>query len=119
MVVSECQNHTVKVVTAPLSHYRYCLYPDPGNGSCMPITKIKWLNTDQNPLLVFAGGIPTEQEDEHHTVTVIQGADHIALDFTSPVVDFVTVMNPSTHRGTALIVLCEHEIMAFDLEAPK
>ena len=85
----------------------------------MPITKIKWLNTDQNPMLVFAGGIPSEQEDEHHTVTVIQGADHIALDFTSNVIDFITITDPSTHRGTALIVLCEHEILAFDLEAPK
>ena len=85
----------------------------------MAITKVKWLNTDQNPLLVFAGGIPADQEDEHHTVTVIQGADHIALDFTSPVIDFITVTDPSTRRGTVVIVLCEHELMAFDLEAPK
>lgn len=95
------------------------VHTDPGDGNCMAITKIKWLNTDQNPLLVFAGGIPADQEDEHHTVTVIQGADHIALDFTSPVIDFVTITDPSTRRGTAVIVLCEHELMAFDLEAPK
>lgn len=85
----------------------------------MPVAKIKWLNTDSNPLLVFSGGIPHDQEDEHHTVTVVQGADHIALDFTSQVIDFVTITDPSTHRGTALIVLCEHELLAFDLEAPK
>lgn len=52
---------------------------------------MKWLNTDSNPLIVFAGGVPVDQSDDHHTVTVIQGADHVALDFTSPVVDFVAI----------------------------
>ena len=52
---------------------------------------MKWLNTDANPLIIFSGGLPADQIDEHHTVTVIQGADHVALDFTSPVVDFVAI----------------------------
>ncbi len=59
--------------------------------NCTAITKVKWLNTDANPLIVFTGGLPMDQVDEHHTVTTIQGADHVALDFTSPVIDFVTV----------------------------
>ena len=58
---------------------------------CAAVNKIKWLNTDSNPLIIFSGGLPSDQVDEHHTVTVIQGADHVVLDFTSPVVDFVTV----------------------------
>lgn len=60
-----------------------------GSNNCVAVTKVKWLNTDANPLIIFAGGLPLDQADEHNTVTVIQGADHIALDFTSPVVDFV------------------------------
>ena len=55
------------------------------------MTKVKWLNTDANPLIIFSGGLPHDQSDEHHTVTVIQGADHVALDFTSPVVDFLAI----------------------------
>lgn len=62
-----------------------------GSNNCAAVTKVKWMNTDANPLIVFAGGLPLDQADEHNTVTVIQGADHIALDFTSPVVDFVAV----------------------------
>lgn len=57
--------------------------------NCSAVTKVRWLNTDANPLIIFSGGLPKDQADEHHTVTVIQGADHVALDFTSPVVDFV------------------------------
>ncbi len=55
------------------------------------MSKIQWLNTDSNPLIIFSGGLPSDQADEHHTVTVIQGADHVVLDFTSAVVDFATV----------------------------
>lgn len=65
---------------------------DPGDGNCNPVTKVKWLNTDANPLIICCGGLSVEQEEEHHTVTVVHGADHIALDFTSPVVDFVPVV---------------------------
>ncbi|KAL5473149.1 hypothetical protein EMCRGX_G027597 [Ephydatia muelleri] len=88
--------------------------------TCAAITKIKWLNSDSSPLLVFAGGVPVEQDGEdHHTVSVMQGADHVALDFTSPVVDFITVLDPGTQRGNSLLVLCEQELLAFDLDAPK
>ena len=59
---------------------------------CAPVTKVQWLNTDANPLIIFTGGLPVDQIDEHHTVTVIQGADHVALDFTSPVVDFIPLL---------------------------
>lgn len=52
---------------------------------------MKWLNTDANPLIVFTGGLPMDQAEEHHTVTIIQGADHVALDFTSPVIEFITI----------------------------
>lgn len=57
----------------------------------MPITKVEWLNTDGNPLIIFSGGLPSDQAEEHHTVTVIQGGDHVVLDFTSPVMDFLSI----------------------------
>ena len=58
---------------------------------CASVTKVQWLNTDSNPLIIFSGGLPNDQTEEHHTVTVIQGADHVVLDFTSAVVDFTTL----------------------------
>ena len=56
-----------------------------------PVTKVLWLNTDSNPLIVFSGGLPSEEASEHHTVTVLQGTEHVALDFSSPVLDFLAV----------------------------
>ena len=67
------------------------LFPE-GPSSCAPISKISWLNTDANPLILFSGGLPMDDVDDHHTVTVVYGTDHIALDFTSPVVDYITVV---------------------------
>jgi hypothetical protein len=67
--------------------------------SCAAVTKVEWLNTDANPLIIFAGGLPVDQVDEHHTVTTIQGADHVTLDFTSPVVDFMAVTGEQSGRG--------------------
>ena len=32
---------------------------------------------------------------------------------------FIFFLDPSTLRGNTLLVLCEQEIAAFDLEAPK
>ena len=68
------------------------------NASCSPVKKITWLNTDANPLLVFSGGLPSDDSDDHNTVTVIQGTDHIALDFTSPVVDYFTIVGGCIYR---------------------
>ena len=35
------------------------------------------------------------------------------------VIIIIIIADPSTKRGKALIVLCQQEILAFDLEAPK
>jgi hypothetical protein len=72
-----------------------------------------------NPLLIFTGGLSSEDVDYHHTLSVIQGNEHVVLDFSSNIVDFATYNNPETKRGKTLIVLCQQEITAFDLEAPK
>lgn len=80
--------------------------------NCIPVTKVKWLNTDANPLIVFSGGLPIDQADDHHTVTVIQGADHVALDFTSPVIDFVTITGEPTFLCIFFFLTCYF----FDIE---
>ena len=58
---------------------------------CEPIEHIKWLNSTSNPLDIFSGGVPSEDKDDHNIVTVIQGTEHVALDFSSKVIDFVTI----------------------------
>ena len=59
--------------------------------TCNAITRISWLNTDSNPLLVFTGGLPSAEADEHNTITVFQGTEHTALDFGSRIIDFATL----------------------------
>jgi hypothetical protein len=70
-------------------------------------------------MVIFSGGVPAEDEGEHHTVSIHHGGDAVALDFTSKIVDFVTITNPTSNRGEALIVLAEEELLAFDLTNPK
>ena len=50
------------------------------------------------------GGLPYEDTDDHNTVTVLQGNEHVALDFTSEVVDYVTI----TGRHCYTCTLCVH-----------
>ena len=41
--------------------------------------------------MIFAGGMPRASYGDRHTVTAMQGAMHQVFDFTSRVVDFVTL----------------------------
>lgn len=47
----------------------------------------------RDPFIIFAGGMPRASYGDRHTVTIMQGANniHTVLDFTSKVVDFVTI----------------------------
>lgn len=60
-----------------------------------------------------------EEEGEHHAVSIHHGANAVALDLTSPIVDFVAVSDPLSNKGEALIVLAEQELVTFDLTSPK
>ena len=80
-----------------------------GDSGCMRINKIRWLNTDANPLLMFTGGLPEDQEDEHNALTVIQGADHIALDFTSAIVDFIPVIGRWDRDSLSLFLFIKNQ----------
>lgn len=42
--------------------------------------------------MIFSGGMPRASYGDKYTVTIMQGdAEHIVLDFTSKVIDFVTL----------------------------
>lgn len=46
-------------------------------------------NRDQ--FIIFSGGMPRASYGDKHTVSVMQGQNHVVLDFTSKVIDFVTL----------------------------
>ena len=45
----------------------------------------------RNPLLIFSGGLPQDHTGDHHAVTIMHGVEHVALDFSSPVVDMFPI----------------------------
>ena len=63
------------------------------------------MNSDSNPLIIFSGGLPSQDADDHNTVTVIQGADHVALDFSSSIVDFVAVTGKCDRHMIIVIII--------------
>ena len=42
-------------------------------------------------MLIFSGGLPQDHAGDHHAVTIMHGVDHVALDFSSPVVDMFPI----------------------------
>jgi len=42
-------------------------------------------------MLIFCGGLPQEHSGDHHAITIMHGVQHVALDFSSPVVDIFAI----------------------------
>ena len=43
------------------------------------------------PMLMFSGGMPRASYGDRHTVSIMQGDNHIVAELTSRVVDFVSL----------------------------
>uniref|UniRef100_A0A7N8YP71 LLGL scribble cell polarity complex component 2 n=1 Tax=Mastacembelus armatus TaxID=205130 RepID=A0A7N8YP71_9TELE len=67
------------------------------------------------PFLVFSGGMPRASYGDRHCITVIHGKTHVALDFTSRIIDFFSI-RPLNDDFSALVVLVEEELVAIDLQ---
>uniref|UniRef100_A0AAQ4NZH6 LLGL scribble cell polarity complex component 2 n=1 Tax=Gasterosteus aculeatus aculeatus TaxID=481459 RepID=A0AAQ4NZH6_GASAC len=84
-----------------------------GHFPCKAISKIVQLSTEEGPpFLLFSGGMPRASYGDRHCITVIHGKTHVALDFTSRIIDFFAI------RGdpSALVVLVEEELVVIDLQ---
>ncbi|XP_065352198.1 lethal(2) giant larvae protein homolog 1 isoform X1 [Cloeon dipterum] len=90
---------------------------------CKPITKIQWHDSKSEELVIFGGGMPRASHSDRYTVTAMKGTDekHVVFDFTSHVVDFLTIMpeKNAAAGGQALVVLAEEEIVVIDLSDPE
>uniref|UniRef100_A0AAQ5XMT4 LLGL scribble cell polarity complex component 2 n=1 Tax=Amphiprion ocellaris TaxID=80972 RepID=A0AAQ5XMT4_AMPOC len=70
-------------------------------------------------VLAFSGGMPRASYGDRHCITVIHSKTHVALDFTSRIIDFFPVclgfffFNDPTN---ALVVLVEEELVVIDLQ---
>uniref|UniRef100_A0A668ANZ9 LLGL scribble cell polarity complex component 2 n=1 Tax=Myripristis murdjan TaxID=586833 RepID=A0A668ANZ9_9TELE len=84
-----------------------------GHFPCKAISKIVQLPTANGPpFLVFSGGMPRASYGDRHCISVIHSKTHVALDFTSRIIDFF-VIRDGPH---ALVVLVEEELVVIDLQ---
>nr|XP_057918282.1 LLGL scribble cell polarity complex component 2 isoform X3 [Doryrhamphus excisus] len=90
-----------------------------GHFPCKAISKILELPTkDGPPFLLFSGGLPRASYGDRHCITVIHNKVHVALDFTSRIIDFFVIRDGRRHSGdpSALVVLVEEELVVIDLQ---
>uniref|UniRef100_A0A671L4C8 LLGL scribble cell polarity complex component 2 n=1 Tax=Sinocyclocheilus anshuiensis TaxID=1608454 RepID=A0A671L4C8_9TELE len=83
-----------------------------GSFPCKAISKVIQLPSKQGPpFLIFSGGMPRASYGDRHCISVIHSKTHEALDFTSRIIDFFVICEPS-----ALVVLVEEELVVVDLQ---
>uniref|UniRef100_A0A8C5HVR6 LLGL scribble cell polarity complex component 2 n=1 Tax=Gouania willdenowi TaxID=441366 RepID=A0A8C5HVR6_GOUWI len=91
-----------------------------GHFPCKAISKIVQLPTEGGPpFLLFSGGMPRASYGDRHCITVIHGKTHVALDFTSRIIDFFAIRDGWKHsvdNPSALVVLVEEELVVIDLQ---
>uniref|UniRef100_A0A8C2GGE9 LLGL scribble cell polarity complex component 2 n=1 Tax=Cyprinus carpio TaxID=7962 RepID=A0A8C2GGE9_CYPCA len=78
-----------------------------GSFPCKAISKVI-----HPPFLIFSGGMPRASYGDRHCISVIHSKTHEALDFTSRIIDFFVIREPS-----ALVVLVEEELVVVDLQS--
>ncbi|XP_025086835.1 lethal(2) giant larvae protein homolog 1-like isoform X2 [Pomacea canaliculata] len=93
---------------------------------CKAINKLQWKTSKGGDFIIFSGGMPRASYGDRHTISVMQGDEnHVVLDFTSRVVDFITVCNADETADISeerdepniLVVLVEEELVVLDLES--
>uniref|UniRef100_A0A3Q1KFJ4 LLGL scribble cell polarity complex component 2 n=1 Tax=Anabas testudineus TaxID=64144 RepID=A0A3Q1KFJ4_ANATE len=90
-----------------------------GHFPCKAISKIVQLPTKEGPpFLLFSGGMPRASYGDRHCITVIHSKTHVALDFTSRIIDFFVIKDGPQNTGdpSALVVLVEEELVVIDLQ---
>ncbi|XP_012939800.1 lethal(2) giant larvae protein homolog 1 isoform X2 [Aplysia californica] len=92
---------------------------------CKAIHKLHWKQTKNEPMMIFSGGMPRASYGDRHTVSIMQGENHIVAELTSRVVDFLTVCRAEEKDAIdngrddphALLILAEEELVVLDLES--
>uniref|UniRef100_A0A8B9H4Z6 LLGL scribble cell polarity complex component 2 n=1 Tax=Astyanax mexicanus TaxID=7994 RepID=A0A8B9H4Z6_ASTMX len=72
------------------------------------------------PFLIFSGGMPRASYGDRHCISVIHSKTHVALDFTSRIIDFFVIRDgepPAFCDPSALVVLVEEELVVVDLQS--
>uniref|UniRef100_A0A3B3TG38 LLGL scribble cell polarity complex component 2 n=1 Tax=Paramormyrops kingsleyae TaxID=1676925 RepID=A0A3B3TG38_9TELE len=86
-----------------------------GSFPCKAISKIVQIPTAKGPpFLIFSGGMPRASYGDRHCISVISGKTHVALDFTSRIIDFFVIQDWD-RDPSALVVLAEEELVVVDL----
>uniref|UniRef100_A0A8C4EK73 LLGL scribble cell polarity complex component 2 n=1 Tax=Dicentrarchus labrax TaxID=13489 RepID=A0A8C4EK73_DICLA len=81
------------------------------------LTFLFTVRQEMPPFLLFSGGMPRASYGDRHCITVIHSKTHVALDFTSRIIDFFAIRDgPQYTDPSALVVLVEEELVVIDLQ---
>lgn len=94
---------------------------------CKAISKVEWKTAKSEPYIIFSGGMPRASYGDRHTISVMEGSNHVVFDFTSKVINFITLSRadeseedyPEYDDPHCLIVLLEEELIVIDLDSPN
>ncbi|XP_075949178.1 LLGL scribble cell polarity complex component 2 isoform X3 [Anarhichas minor] len=87
-----------------------------GHFPCKAISKIVQLPTEEGPpFLLFSGGMPRASYGDRHCITVIHSKTHVALDFTSRIIDFFAIRGGPQHTVLVLVFPCLPSLQQYDL----
>ena len=92
---------------------------------CKAISKVEWKTSKSEPYIIFSGGMPRASYGDKHTISVMEGTNHVVFDFTSKVIDFITLSRADSSEEDhserdephCLIVLLEEELIVIDLDS--
>ncbi|KAJ3607796.1 hypothetical protein NHX12_024847 [Muraenolepis orangiensis] len=98
-----------------------------GHFPCKAISKIIQFPTAEGPpFLFFSGGMPRASYGDRHCISVIHNKTHVALDFTSRIIDFFVIRDGpmcTGDPGTPYLVplhssaiTCSHHVSAIPLK---
>ncbi|XP_012555599.1 lethal(2) giant larvae protein homolog 1 isoform X1 [Hydra vulgaris] len=81
---------------------------------CKAVRKVEWYDET----IIFSGGLPRASYGDKHCVSLYENkCVKIVFDFTSKLVDFLTILDENNNPAV-LIVLCEEEVVFIDIQKP-
>ncbi|XP_022916419.1 lethal(2) giant larvae protein isoform X2 [Onthophagus taurus] len=98
---------------------------------CKAIPKIIRKELNDQPLIVFSGGLPRASYSDKHTVSVVHDTKHVTFELTSKIIDFLVVESPLQENDEdneeeseeqsggpdILLILADEELVAIDLKS--
>jgi len=64
--------------------------------------------------MVFGGGMPRANFSDRHTVSVVHGSSHVTFDFSSRVIDFTLLCQPTSSDGVWSVLNLNFRVLSYN-----